>query len=531
MSFPDRNNPYDFDGFVEWRNGIDYYADDPFIQQVVATYCKSEAAAVDEAARSISPRVSKQWRDVADRIGEERKRPWIEHYDAHNNRIDRVVRPHETEVMEGEVFGEALFAERTTAWEKLAKMYLIYQNGEACISCPVTCTEGLVKLLEQFADTPETLAILNHLKEGIDGEFAIGAQFLSEVQGGSDVPANLAEAAQDPEGNWRIYGTKFFCSVAHADYSVVTAKPVGSEDVANFVVPSWLPGDKPRQRRNGFTIDRIKRKMGTSELPTCELTFDGALAYPIGPFERGLANIVAIVLTYSRLTVGLSSAATMTRAAREARGYAVYRTAFGQPIAEFPMVANQLAAMDLAARRSTAGAFKLYQQFLELEGTLNQKLESGDLRERQRRFETRELIMLQKAQAAYDATDVLREAISIYGGHGAMEDFSALPRLFRDSAINELWEGPRNVLLTQVHRDCQRVAKWYPPTEFVGNLLAGLNPLRITTIATEFASLVAHPSLLTMDDPTRDACIRWDRCCADLVHAYQDLAVLEVQKS
>lgn len=529
MSFPDRDNPYDFDAFLEWRNGVDYYADDPFFQKVVATYCGDDAAAADRGAQAISPKVSYRWRDVSDRIGEERKRPWIEHYDAHNNRIDRVVRPHETEMMEREVFGEALFADRTSAWEKLTKMYLIYQNGEACISCPVTCTEGLVKLLEQFADTPETLTILNHLKEGVDGEFAIGAQYISEIQGGSDVPANLAEAIQDEDGNWRLYGTKFFCSVAHADYSVVTAKPAGSEDIANFVVPSWLPGDKAKQRRNGFTIDRIKRKMGTSELPTCELTFDGALAYPVGPFDRGLANIVAIVLTYSRLTVGLYSAATITRAAREAAAYARFRSAFDQPIAEFPMVANQLHAMDLAARRSTAGAFKLYQQFLELEGTLNQKLETGELADRQRRFETRELIMLQKAQAAYDATTVLREAISIYGGHGAIEDFSATPRLFRDAAINELWEGPRNVLLIQVHRDCQRVARWYPPAEFVANLLGGLNQDRIDTIATEFTSLVAHPSLLTMDEATRQACLRWDRCCADLVHAYQDAAVSEVR--
>jgi alkylation response protein AidB-like acyl-CoA dehydrogenase len=529
MSFPDRNNPYDFEAFLEWRNGVDYYADDPFIQRVVTTYCGDEAAAVDGAARKVSHKASHRWRDASDRIGEERKRPWIEHFDGHNNRVDRIVRPHETEVMEREVFGEALFSDRTSAWEKLTKMYLIYQNGEACISCPVTCTEGLVKLLEQFAEGSESLAILNHLKEGVDGEFAIGAQYLSEIQGGSDVPANLAEAEQDGDGNWRIYGTKFFCSATHADYAVVTAKPRGSEDIANFVVPSWLPGDKEKQRRNGFTIDRIKRKMGTSEMPTCELTFNGALAYPVGPFDRGLANVVAIVLTYSRLTVGLSSAATMTRAAREARGYAEFRTAFGQKLAEFPMVTNQLQAMDLAAQRSTAGAFKLYQQFLQMEGTLNQKLESGDLRERQRRFETRELIMLQKAQAAYDATDVLREAISIYGGHGAMEDFSALPRLFRDSAINELWEGPRNVLLTQVHRDCQRVASWYPPAEFVANLLAGLDPERSSRIATEFAHLIAHPSLLTMDDATLDACVRWDQVCTDLVHAYQDVAILEVR--
>ncbi|EKD39962.1 MAG: acyl-CoA dehydrogenase protein, partial [uncultured bacterium] len=48
-------------------------------------------------------------------------------------------------------------------------------------------------------------------------------------------------------------------------------------------------------------------------MPTAESTFSGALAYPVGPLDRGLAQVVGIVLTYSRLTVGLSGAAGMTR--------------------------------------------------------------------------------------------------------------------------------------------------------------------------------------------------------------------------
>ncbi len=105
-----------------------------------------------------------------------------------------------------------------------------------------------------------------------------------------------------------------FCSATHADYAMVTAKPAGSEKIALFVLPSWLPGNKEKEIRNGYTIDRIKWKMGTSELTTAELTFNGALAYPVGPLERGLANVVGTVLTYSRLTVGLSAAGFMTRA-------------------------------------------------------------------------------------------------------------------------------------------------------------------------------------------------------------------------
>ena len=202
--------------------------------------------------------------------------------------------------------------------------------------------------------------------------------------------------------------------------------------------------------------------MGTCELPTAEMTFNGALAYPIGPLDRGLAHVVGVVLTYSRLTVGLSSAASMTRAAREARLYSEFREAFGRRIGRFPMVAGQIAALEKSAGRSIAGAFKLYQQFLQLDGKVKLSLnpaEPVDLR--RRRFDVRELVMLQKIAVSRDAVDQLRLAMSIFGGHGVMEDFSCLPRLYRDAAVNELWEGPRNVLLSQIHRDLQQVKSWY----------------------------------------------------------------------
>lgn len=43
------------------------------------------------------------------------------------------------------------------------------------------------------------------------------------------------------------------------------------------------------------------------------------------------------------------------------------------------------------------------------------------------------------------------------GGNGAIEEFSVLPRMLRDSIVCEQWEGPHNVLCAQVLRDCQRL--------------------------------------------------------------------------
>lgn len=528
MSFPDRNNPYNFDSFLEWRNDLDYYSDDPFIQKAVKHFTGDEWEMVDEAAREISQKVSFRWRDMVEAIAWPEKRPYIMHYNGHNHRSDRIVRPHETEILEREVFCEGLFSRKTSPWVKFIKMYLIYQNGEACIACPLTCTEGLVALLEKYADRPELKHILEHCTEGIDGEYAIGAQYLSEIQGGSDVPANLLEAVQEQD-SWRLYGKKFFCSATHADYAVVTGKPAGSEEIAIFVVPAWLPGNKEKEIRNGHTIDRIKWKMGTSELPTAEITFNGAVAYPVGPMEKGLANVVGIVLTCSRLTVGLSGAASMTRAVREAKQYAEFRKAFGLPIAKFPMIAGQIKSMENYAQRTAAGAFKLYKEFLELEGGLKGGIVTDEPEEmKKKRYDVRELIMFQKITASWDAVDVIRMAMSIFGGHGVMEDFSSLPRLYRDAAVNELWEGPRNVLLSQIHRDFQQVTNWYSPSDFVSRILKGMDTSVVDELSKEMTELTAYSSLLSMNEETKDVCRRWDAFCHRLFHTYQDLALSEI---
>ncbi|MGI5879436.1 MAG: acyl-CoA dehydrogenase family protein [Syntrophomonadaceae bacterium] len=527
MTFPDRNNSYNFDPFLEWRKQADYYADDPFIQKVVQYFTGNEWEMTDSEARAVSKRASFRWRDMAETIAWPENRPYMMHYDGHKHRIDRIVRPLETEIMEREIFSEALFSEKTSPWVKLIKMFIIYQNGEACVACPLTCTEGMVEILKKYADRQETLAILRHCQEGDNGKFAIGAQYLSEIQGGSDVPANLLEAVQE-EGEWRLYGNKFFCSATHADYALVTAKPAGSEKVALFVVPSWLPGNKQKEIRNGYTIDRIKWKMGTSELTTAEITFNGALAYPVGPLDRGVANIVGVVLTYSRLTVGLSAAAFMTRAIREAQKYAEFRQVFGMPIAHFPLAAGQLQQMEQLAKQTVVGAFEIYKDFMQLQP--NQP-GSDDIAYRRKSFEVRELIMLQKITASWDSTDVLRTAMSIFGGHGVMEDFSSLPRLYRDSAVNELWEGPRNVLLMQIHRDCQKAANWYPPREFIADVLHGCNEEAIADFQKNFEEILSYPDLLQMDNNTIQMAQRWDRFCHDLFHAFQQNTLKKIENN
>ena len=107
MSLPDRNNPYSFNEYLDWRKSVNYYEDDLFIQKVVKHFTGSDWQAVDREAREVSQKASFRWRDLSEAAAVPEKRPFMQHYDGHHNRIDRIVRPMETEALEKEIFGGA----------------------------------------------------------------------------------------------------------------------------------------------------------------------------------------------------------------------------------------------------------------------------------------------------------------------------------------------------------------------------------------------------------------------------------------
>lgn len=523
MSTPTRDNPYSFESFVRQRDAFDYYADDDFLQRLTRQYAGNAGEAIHRNLLEFSPRVSFRWRELAEINALPENRPWIMHYDGHGNRIDRIVRPRETKILESEITGTGLFSERTPRWERLVKLLLLHQNGEHGVMCALACTEGLIALVEQYLDSADPCVerAWRHCKEGIDGDFGLGSQFLTEAQGGSDVQANVLEA--EPHGtHYRLRGVKFFCSACHADYAIVTAKVAGTEEVSTFLVPTWLPGDRERERRNGHVLRRLKRKLGTIALPTGEIEYQGAVAYPVGPLGRGVANVVGHVLTVSRINVAVGAAAASIRAAREARLYAEFRTVFGRRVADYPLAAGQLEELERVARRTAAGLFRVYDELLAVGGLTAGLPRDEDASARRRKLRLRLLIMLQKIVSMRDSIESLRSAISLFAGHGVMECFSALPGLLRDAMINEQWEGPRNLLLNQIHRDLRRVAEWYPPGEVAADLLSGDR----AGLAAELERLVALDLFDGKPDPVLVAGARdWDEFAQELFHRFQDEAL------
>ena len=513
-------NLYSFDYFLSIRDSLDDF-DNPFLQEVFRTYTNDNWDNVYTSLKALSNKTSFRWRKFSEENARIENHPKIRHYDAYNHRIDKIIRPQEMHQLEKEVFSEGLFSSQITEMESAMKRYLLHSNGEAGIMCPLACTDGLIAILEMFSEqlSPELLHILRHAKDGINGDFAIGAQFMSEIQGGSNIPANLLEAVPH-DGHYKLFGNKFFCSASHADYSVVTARIQGSNHVSVFIVPTWLEGNKEKNIRNGHVINRLKWKLGTTELPSAEINYDGAIAYQIGPIDKGVALAVSVVLTRSRLDIGFGSASFMMRAAREALLYAHFRDVFGRKINDFPMANAQIEEIVQTAKRATATIFKIYTQYLQTQQENSIDTKQG--------FTVRELILIQKIYSAKETVDTLRAAISIFGGHGAIEDFSSIPRLFRDSMVNELWEGPKNVLLSQIYRDLQKNTAWYPPHEFMTNLLEDLDKETIHSLSQKLQNLL---KINLYDYPTTEnkkAAKEWEQLWEDVYLLYQEQALNEI---
>lgn len=342
----------------------------------------------------------------------------------------------------------AVLAEPGHMVEHAALTYLFALNGEVPHLCSVACTAGLIKAIQRAGDDRMRQQWLPRLLDPRYDHRWHGAQFLTEVQGGSDVGANACVARPgDAPGVWRLSGEKWFCSNVSADLYAVSARPhgagAGTAGLGLFVVPRRLHDDRP----NGVFIRRLKNKLGTRTLPTAEVDFDNAVAYQLGRLDEGFKLMIGVVVNTSRLEVAIDCAGMMRRAWVEGWRYAHVREAFGRRLVDFPAVREQLAEMRTLA---TAGlVFTLWTAALE-----DRLAVAGAAPEDDPLF--RAAVNLNKFTCSVDAGLVLHHAIEILGGNGTIEDFSPLPRLYREAPVQESWEGPHNTLMAQMVRDAAR---------------------------------------------------------------------------
>lgn len=109
---------------------------------------------------------------------------------------------------------------------KYALQYLFVQ-AEFGLMCPISVTDTSIHLIRKFADKALQDYLLPRMLASDVATLWKGTQFMTERAGGSDVGA-IETTARFEDGEWRLYGDKWFCSHADADVALMLARPQGA---------------------------------------------------------------------------------------------------------------------------------------------------------------------------------------------------------------------------------------------------------------------------------------------------------------
>ncbi len=401
------------------------------VEREGAGWVQDEAAEFGELTGSA---VVRQWAVLANRYP-----PELRTHAPTGERIDEVhFHPAWHELLRVSVAG-GLHAspwadDRPGAHVARAAMFMTIGQAEAGHGCPISMTYSVVPSLRR---QPELAALWEPRVFGREYDSrsmpadekasVLMGMAMTEKQGGSDVRANTTRAEPTADGSYRLTGHKWFCSAPMCDAFLVLAQ--APEGLTCFMVPRWTPDGL----RNGFHLQRLKDKLGNRSNASSEVELDSSWAQRVGEEGRGVSTIIEMV-SHTRLDCVLGSAAGMREAVVQAAHHATHRAAFGKALVEQPLMRNVLADLALETEAATLAAIRLAGAFDRREDAF-------------RRIATPAV----KYLVCKRHPMVVAEALECLGGNGYVEE-SDLPRLFRESPLNSIWEGSGNVQSLDVLR-------------------------------------------------------------------------------
>jgi putative acyl-CoA dehydrogenase len=325
-----------------------------------------------------------------------------------------------------------------------AAQFYLWSQVEAGHGCPISMTHAAIPTLRLQPNLREIwepkLTALTYspaLAPIAKKSSALCGMAMTERQGGSDVRTNTTRAVSTGEGGqYSLTGEKWFCSAPMNDAFLVLAQ--AGAGLSCFLLPRILPDGT----KNAIAIQRLKDKLGNRSNASSEIALSGAIAFLVGEEGRGVHTIIEMV-NHTRLDCILGSAALMRQAVAQATHHARYRRAFGATLAEQPLMQNVLT--DLALESEAATTFVL---------RLARACDLAD-RDKHEAHVKRLGTALGKYWICKRAPAHVAEALECLGGNGYVEE-SIMPRLYRESPLNSIWEGAGNVNALDVLRALRR---------------------------------------------------------------------------
>lgn len=417
---------------------VDLYASDRALVDAVRS---AGGGRHDDRLRALGRRAGSA-EAIAWGIEANRNPPVLERFDRYGRRIEEVrFGPSYHQLMAlGLDAGLAAVAWDGTPAGQVAHAVMLFLTGQADAgtSCPMTMTYASLPALAATPAIgaewrPRVLAARYDPANRPASEklgVTIGMA-MTEKQGGSDLRANSTRAEPAGEGWWRLTGHKWFCSAPMSDAFLTLAYAEGR--LTCFLLPRWLPDG---QRNAGFQIMQLKDKLGDRSNASAEVEYHGALAQQLGDIGRGIATIIRMV-QHTRLDCVIGSALQMRGALVQALWHTAHRSAFQRRLIDQPLMAAVLVDLAIESEAATALAMRLAQSFDRDEPL------------------ARLLTPIAKYWVCKRAPGFIYEAMECLGGGGYIET-GPMPRLFRQSPLNAIWEGSGNIIALDVLRAIER---------------------------------------------------------------------------
>ncbi len=363
--------------------------------------------------------------------------------------------------------------------------------GAACIEmvnsanmsfalCPLLSDGAIEALLT--AGSEELKA--TYLEKLVSGKWT-GTMNLTEPQAGSDLAMVRSRAEPQPDGTYKIFGTKIFITygehdmaenIVHLVLARVVGAPEGVKGISLFVVPKFMVNkDGSLGPRNDVFCVSIEHKLGIKASPTAVLQYGdgmatkaggsgvpggnmgnsampggnvgssalpGAVGYLVGQENRGL-EYMFIMMNAARYAVGMQGIAVAERAYQKAAAFAKERVQSrpvdGSMSASAPIIHHPDVRRMLMTMRSLTEGCRAMASVAAAAYDAAHHHPDAEVRKQNAAF-YEYMVPVVKGYSTEMSMDVASLGVQVHGGMGFIEETGAAQYL-RDAKILTIYEG------------------------------------------------------------------------------------------
>ena len=333
----------------------------------------------------------------------------------------------------------------------------LFKSANGATTSYVGLTLGNANVIERFGSEAQKAKYLAAL---LSGRF-FGTMALTEPQAGSSLSDLTTSATPQPDGTYRIKGSKIFISggdhelrenIVHLVLARIPGAPPGVKGISLFSVPKFrVNADGSLGPRNDVKLSGLIHKAGWRGTTSTMLSFgdqDDCEGELVGQPHQGLACMFHM-MNEARIGVGMGAVMYGYRGYLASLQYARERLQGRPPAAkdplqpQVPLVAHaDVRRMLLAQKAYVEGAFALGLYAARLVD--EQRTGTSEAARAEAGLLLDLLTPIVKSWPAQWCLEANSLAIQIHGGYGYTRDFP-VEQYWRDNRLNMIHEGTHGI--------------------------------------------------------------------------------------